>query len=160
VQNPENTPAVEDAGSIGEETVFVETPEHAAERLGVEEELTARQEAMLRHPSRGSITNQDELQKLRTATGQLYTDQPSIAFHDQAIRAVQEEHRARQQLTPGVDDLFVVWFVKVLGNWKALVGQKSTTNYYEVTFNVATKDAYVDRYLKASNTVIHEGLLS
>jgi hypothetical protein len=122
------------------------------------EESKLLQEAMDRHPSSGLKhlfrNNPEALQQLRNETGQLYTDQPSVAFHDQAIYAVQQEHYVEGLTPPANSDLFVVWFVKVLGNWKALVGQKSTTNYYEVTFNGAKQEAYVDRYGKISNTVI------
>ena len=53
------------------------------------------------------------------------------------------------------DNVFVVWFCFILGNWKALV---STTlpdgRYYEVTYNVAKQEAYIDTYIKLENTSV------
>ena len=52
------------------------------------------------------------------------------------------------------DDVYVVWFVQVLQNWKALV---STTlpdgMYYEVTFNDDKNEIYLDAYKKFDNVV-------
>lgn len=53
------------------------------------------------------------------------------------------------------DNVYVVWFCFTLGSWKALC---STTlpdgRYYEVTFNVAKQEAYVDTYIKLENVSI------
>lgn len=57
--------------------------------------------------------------------------------------------------TPDLDpdeDIYVVWFVKALQNWKALL---STTRpdgmYYEVTYNGDKCEAYLDCYKKVHN---------
>jgi hypothetical protein len=54
-----------------------------------------------------------------------------------------------------IDDVFVVWFSKVLQNWKALV---STTlpdgMYYEVTHNGDKNETYLDAYKKFDNVTI------
>jgi hypothetical protein len=54
--------------------------------------------------------------------------------------------------TFAIDEVYVVWFVKVLQNWKALL---STTlpdgMYYEVTFNGDKGEAYLDAYKKFAN---------
>lgn len=46
-------------------------------------------------------------------------------------------------------DVYVVWYNYTLGNWKCLL---STTlpdgMYYEVTYNKATNDIYLDAYKK------------
>lgn len=51
-------------------------------------------------------------------------------------------------------DVYVVWFAKVLRNWKALL---STTlpdgKYYEVTHNGEAGETYIDAYLKVGNMV-------
>ena len=51
-----------------------------------------------------------------------------------------------------LSDTYVVKFSYILGNWKALV---STTvvdgKYYEVTFNSARKEFYIDTYVKLRN---------
>ena len=55
------------------------------------------------------------------------------------------------------DDVYLVWFCKVLQNWKALV---STTlpdgMYYEVTYNGDKKKVYLDAYKKFDNREIDE----
>lgn len=55
------------------------------------------------------------------------------------------------------DDVYIVWFCKVLQNWKALV---STTlpdgMYYEVTYNGNKKKVYLDAYKKFDNREIDE----
>src|SRR5690349_18002630 len=56
------------------------------------------------------------------------------------------------------DDIYIVMFSYILGNWKALV---STTlpdgRYYEVTYRAANKQAYLDEYIKVDNVVIPDG---
>ena len=54
-----------------------------------------------------------------------------------------------------LDDVYIVWFCKVLQNWKALL---STTlpdgMYYEVTYNGEKKEVYLDAYKKFENQKI------
>lgn len=53
-----------------------------------------------------------------------------------------------------VDDVHVVWFAKVLKNWKALVVTTLALPdglYYEVTFNGEKQEVYIDTYVKAGN---------
>ena len=53
------------------------------------------------------------------------------------------------------DELYIVWFCKVLGNWKALVSTDAVPGmYWEVTYNGAKKETYVDTYKKAFNDCI------
>lgn len=58
-------------------------------------------------------------------------------------------------VTFGLDEVYVVWFSKVLQNWKALV---STTlpdgMYYEITFNGDRQEMYIDAYKKFDNVCI------
>jgi len=53
------------------------------------------------------------------------------------------------------DEVYIVWFSKVLQNWKALV---STTlpdgMYYEVTYNGDRQETYLDAYKKFDNQLI------
>lgn len=55
------------------------------------------------------------------------------------------------------DDFYVVWFAKVLGNWKAMVSTDLVRgHYYEVTYNGAKTETYVDAYLKVENVVVND----
>lgn len=53
------------------------------------------------------------------------------------------------------NDVFIVWQVKALQNWKALL---STTifdgMYYEITYNGDKQEMYVDCYKKWENFVV------
>ena len=56
-----------------------------------------------------------------------------------------------------LDEIFVVWFSKVLDNWKALVStDRSDGRYYELTYNGAKQETYVDVYSKDSNEAIKD----
>lgn len=58
-------------------------------------------------------------------------------------------------VTFAIDEVYVVWYAFTLGNWKALV---STTlpdgMYYEVTYNGAKDEYYLDDYKKWRNVRI------
>ena len=55
----------------------------------------------------------------------------------------------------GLEDVYIVWFTFVLGNWKAMI---STTlpdgMYYEVTYNGVKDEFYLDAYKKFHHVVI------
>lgn len=52
-------------------------------------------------------------------------------------------------------DFYVVWFSKVLRNWKALVSTDIMSGlYYEVTYDGNAKQTYVDFYIKATNVCV------
>lgn len=55
-----------------------------------------------------------------------------------------------------IDDIYVVWSVKALQNWKALI---STTlpdgMYYELTYNGDKNELYLDAYKKFDNVTIN-----
>lgn len=55
------------------------------------------------------------------------------------------------------DEVYVVWFAFILGNWKALL---STTlpdgMYYEVTHNTGKAETYIDAYKKFDNVCISD----
>lgn len=49
-------------------------------------------------------------------------------------------------------DFYVVWFAKTLDNWKALVSTDAVNGlYFEVTYNGAKQETYVDIYNKCWN---------
>lgn len=53
-------------------------------------------------------------------------------------------------------DIQVVWFAHVLGNKKTIMIANGPNNrIYEVTYNAAKDELYVDAYSKTSNTVLH-----
>ena len=58
-------------------------------------------------------------------------------------------HRSDQIEKIELDDVYVVWFCYILGGWKALVSTTVPDNmYYEVTYNVAVGETYLDAYKK------------
>ena len=62
--------------------------------------------------------------------------------------------------TIGLEDVYIVWFCKVLQNWKALAGtHHSDGMYYEITFDGDKDCAYVDAYKKWQNVQMTEDLL-
>lgn len=53
------------------------------------------------------------------------------------------------------DDVFVVWFCKVLKNWKALVTTTLPDGaYYEVTHDGEKHQTYLDVYTKTDQIII------
>lgn len=55
------------------------------------------------------------------------------------------------------DDVYLVWFCKVLQNWKSLVSTDLPDGmYYEVTYNGDKKEVYLDAYKKFDNRKIDE----
>ena len=62
--------------------------------------------------------------------------------------------------TIGLEDVYIVWFCKVLQNWKALAGTHHGDGmYYEITFDGDKDCAYVDAYKKWQNVQMTEDLL-
>ena len=84
----------------------------------------------------------------------------SLTFQERACLRVFEHIRTRLEKTDlhvtfSLDEVYVVWFTYVLGNWKALV---STTlpdgMYYEVTYDKVKEQTYIDSYKKWENVCI------
>lgn len=51
--------------------------------------------------------------------------------------------------------VYVVWFAYILGGWKALVSTSAANgHYYEVTYNKAKLETYIDRYSKDYNECV------
>lgn len=81
------------------------------------------------------------------------SDSDADQFLRKAKRAVIDAKQATVAFRP--DDLYVVWFAKVLGNWKALISTDIYNGaYWEVTYNGAKQETYVDAYVKKSNVCI------
>lgn len=54
-----------------------------------------------------------------------------------------------------MNEIYVVWFAFVLGNWKALIStSRPDGRIWEVSHNKAKGESYVDSYLKTHNTVV------
>lgn len=52
-------------------------------------------------------------------------------------------------------DIYCVWFMTSLQNWKAMVRRiESDGLYYEVTYNADRNETYIDVYKKIDATVI------
>lgn len=55
-------------------------------------------------------------------------------------------------------DLYVVWFVKTLHHWKALVSTDATEGLYlELTYDGIQDHTYVDQYAKQNQIVVYKG---
>lgn len=80
----------------------------------------------------------------------------SDVYFNKAKRLAAEDynkHNAGHPIT--TDHVYVVWFSKTLENWKALVSTNILPGlYWEITYNGAKQETYVDLYSKVSNTVI------
>jgi len=70
------------------------------------------------------------------------------------ILAVKTYNASEGEYILDEDDVYVVWFCKTLGNWKALVSTDVVSGLYiEVTHNGAKQETYVDQYEKTENRV-------
>ena len=73
----------------------------------------------------------------------------------QIVRAYVETHLEVTDPTPEFQ-VYVVWFVKVLQNWKALVSTSLPDGmYYELTYDGDKSKVYVDAYKKFDNVAIN-----
>lgn len=78
---------------------------------------------------------------------------PDVFLKKAKLAVVEVEYENGLRVRP--DDLYIVWFAKVLGNWKALVSTDVVNGvYWEVTYNGNKHETYVDTYNKVSNTAI------
>jgi hypothetical protein len=77
---------------------------------------------------------------------------------DQFLRKAKESViQAEEHVGFTPEDLYIVWFCKVLGNWKALISTDVYDGaYWEVTYNGGKQESYVDTYVKRSNTAISD----
>ncbi|MDE6789187.1 MAG: hypothetical protein K2J47_07710 [Ruminococcus sp.] len=73
----------------------------------------------------------------------------------EALKWVKQHIDITDDVNITIDDVYVVWSVKVLQNWKALI---STTlpdgMYYELTYNGDKDELYLDAYKKFDNVKI------
>lgn len=65
------------------------------------------------------------------------------------------EENGRQPEGDELPTVYVVWFTYILGGWKAMLSTSwADGHYYEVTYNVAKRETYIDRYSKDYNDCI------
>lgn len=94
-------------------------------------------------PETGTVKFQDDVDTL--------LKQAKVAV----IHAFNRENPLADSIELTVDDIYIVWFSKVLQNWKALLSTDLHDDlYYEVTFNGDKHTAYVDTYKKQHNTPV------
>jgi hypothetical protein len=81
-----------------------------------------------------------------------------VTFLVKATRVVTdyiEDHFDKSDGAPQYFEVYVVWFAKTLGNWKALISSTLPDGkYYEVTYNGEKKETYLDAYVKVQNVCI------
>jgi hypothetical protein len=84
------------------------------------------------------------------------------SFQEKARQIVYDYVKVRlektdKHVTFGLNEVYVVWWAKVLQNWKCLI---STTlpdgMYYEVTYNGDKGETYLDAYKKFDNVCISD----
>lgn len=77
------------------------------------------------------------------------------------LRLVEESRRPGSTLQYDepltIDEVYVVNFGYAVGNWKAnLSTSRPDGRYFEVTYNVAKKETYLDGYVKYANVLFAE----
>lgn len=82
-------------------------------------------------------------------------------FQSVAIQVVTDYIEKLLDKSAGVEqpayEVYVVWFAKALGNWKAMVSSTLPDGmYYEVTYNGEKSELYLDAYKKVQNVVIKD----
>lgn len=82
-------------------------------------------------------------------------------FIHKAKRLVVQAQQAQAPGTPiTTEDVYVVWFCKVLGNWKALVSTDVVDGvYYEITYDGNNDQSYIDIYGKVANYTVSDSAL-
>lgn len=85
-----------------------------------------------------------------------YTNDPD-RFLKQAKLMVIGSYNSTHETPDQLDEsqLYIVWFAKVLKNWKALISTSVPGDglYFEVTYNGEKLETYVDTYKKEDNQV-------
>jgi hypothetical protein len=57
-----------------------------------------------------------------------------------------------------MDAVYIVWFAKTMGNWKAVVSSPTARGLlWEVTYNGHRQDAYIEIYKKLNNVKVSLG---
>ena len=90
------------------------------------------------------FSSDDEGKDIILIAKQLVLDQVhSLAFMDEHLEVT-------------IHDIYPVWWCYTLGNWKGLFSTPvADGRYYEITFNKAKSEAYIDTYRKTHNIAVH-----
>ena len=68
------------------------------------------------------------------------------------------KHRDSRSRELTISQIYIVWFTKTLGNWKAIVESPVARGLlWEVTFNCYKNEAYITIYKKLNNVKIYLG---
>jgi hypothetical protein len=90
-------------------------------------------------------------QELPVISGDPLDDEPDKYFNKAKQLVLDELRNDGSNIV--ITEIYVVWFVKVLQNWKALVSTSRKDDlYFEVTYNGDRCEAYVDTYGKLRNS--------
>lgn len=98
----------------------------------------------------------DQQLMAKMAVVQQYTqDAPDMSIADLNGRQGMGYEQEHIPVAITVDDVYVVWYAYVLGGWKCLISTTVPDNkYYEVTYNAAKREMYVDTYIKMANAAV------
>jgi hypothetical protein len=67
-----------------------------------------------------------------------------------------DSHYAAADEKPAYE-VYIVWFTYILGGWKAnLATDMPDGKYYELTYNAAKQETYIDEYVKVVNVVVQD----
>lgn len=103
--------------------------------------------------SDGGVNLEQQVVAIPFNTSDEGVDYPAKAKHF-VLSSVNKRALIEQTETITMEDVYVVSFAYILGDWKAMVStSKSDGRYYEVTHNATKKETYVDTYVKVSNEV-------
>jgi hypothetical protein len=85
-----------------------------------------------------------------------YLEDPDNDRHQKlARRLVAKEVSVQTNSSASPEDFYVVMFAYILGGWKALISTDVVDNlYWELTYNTAKREVYLDQYTKQHNRAI------
>lgn len=112
------------------------------------------QEIMTDHAARRDNAAQIKFYE-DTAEYDQYADRYQKAAKLAVMGSYNSTHEVPDQLE--IEQLYIVWFAKVLKNWKALISTSVPGDrlYFEVTYNgnPGREETYVDTYRKEDNQI-------
>lgn len=92
---------------------------------------------------------------LQTLSDAVHSFDKPDEFADQYLHQAKGlvlDYISRKGVDLSMNEVYVVWFSKTLQNWKALVSTIFPDGlYFEVTYNGAKEESYIDTYVKTDN---------